>query len=371
MHATPRRGANRLRLLVALAGAVIVPLSGWSSSPAVLTTGQTATSLAISLRVSSPKAGQVQLTWTETAVPYSIEVERNGYVIAHPASGTTAYLDQGLAANKTYTYQVVGLSQLGTVTSASNKLSIDPDGPTGSGGSGGPLGIQQNWPCTGCIVSVPATYNPRIPTALLVALHGDEGISTYIANTWMPVTQKANVILFAPQCPTSLGCRFSTGNGTYTNSWWGWLQYSPTYDDAWIANQVRLIEAKYDIDRAREYITGWSGGADYLGWYALTHTSRFPAANFVVGGVPYTEGMGCPSRKLAAYFLMGSNDFRYQSGQPSQVQQILSSCGDPTKMVVLAGADHQGTIDALSSEGYAKTILSWMMSHILAGSLPS
>jgi len=210
---------------------------------------------------------------------------------------------------------------------------------------------------------VPATYRPDAPSALLVALHGDEGVSTLIASVWTPVVAKANVILFAPQCPTSEGCRLQNGSVGYTNSWWGWLQYSGHYDDGWIARQVAAIAKRYTLDKNREYLVGWSGGADYLGWYAPRHASKFAAVAYVVGGVPYDPA--CPTYDLAAYFLMGSADFRYLSGQPSEVREILRRCGDPTKLVVVRGADHQGTIDTITTKSYGTKILAWLLKHSL------
>jgi len=44
---------------------------------------------------------------------------------------------------------------------------------------------------------------------------------------------------------------------------------------------------------------------------------------------------------------------------------VLRGCGDPTKMVVLQGADHQGTVAALTTQGYARKILSWMLAYRL------
>jgi len=211
---------------------------------------------------------------------------------------------------------------------------------------------------------VPSTYNPRVPSAILVALHGDEGVSSIIAGTWAPTTERMNVILFAPQCPTSEGCRLANGSAGYTNSWWGWLQFSGRYDDAWIGRQLAKVAASYNLDPARELLTGWSGGADFLGWYALRHASTFAAVAFVAGGVPYDSA--CPSGRLAGYFLMGSADFRYLSGQPSEVRGVLQRCGDPTKLVVLPGADHSGTSLAVSTLGYGQKILRWMLAHARA-----
>lgn len=212
-----------------------------------------------------------------------------------------------------------------------------------------------NFPCPGCVLSVPPDYNPAHPAPLLIALHGDEGDPTYISSVWDPVGEQAGAIVLSPECPRALGC---------AGSWWGWLE-SGTYDDAWLGAQVDQVEASYHVDRTREYLTGWSGGADFLGWFALAHSDRFAAAAFVVGGVPYYQQ--CPAKPLPGYFLMGSNDFRYASGQPGQVQAILDACGDPTQLTVLAGLDHSGTIAALSSQNYATTLFRWLEQYSRGG----
>jgi poly(3-hydroxybutyrate) depolymerase len=168
------------------------------------------------------------------------------------------------------------------------------------------------------------------------------------------------MILFAPQCPTALGCRFERPGGA-TNSWWGWLQYSGTYDEAWLGRQIDRVVAAYHVDAAREYSAGWSGGADYLGWYALRHARRFAAAAFVGGGVPYVTG--CPAGGLPAYFLDGAADPRFQSGQPERVRRVLASCGSETRLVVLPAADHTATLSAVQSGGYASRIVRWFGRH--------
>ena len=217
------------------------------------------------------------------------------------------------------------------------------------------------WPCAGCILEVPASYHSGRPAALLVLLHGDEGAPGEIAEMVGPPALQRNVIVFAPQCPVALGCQFSNGSGGVTSSWWGWLQFSHSYDDAWLGRQIATVESTYAIDRRSVYLFGWSGGADYMGWYALQHSALFAAAAFVAGGVPYHPA--CPSSRLAGYFLLGAADPRYQSGQPLAVRSILARCGGATKVVVLPGADHAGTMLALSSDGYADKILGWLLAH--------
>jgi poly(3-hydroxybutyrate) depolymerase len=218
--------------------------------------------------------------------------------------------------------------------------------------------VIHDWPCAGCIVQVPSNAGTkRLP--LLVALHGDEGDPGLTASVWGPVADALHVVLFAPHCPQSEGCLFPNGAGT-TSSWWGWLQAGSGYDDLWIGRQTSIVEQRFRIDRAREYLAGWSGGADYLGWYALRHAGRFAGAAFVAGGVPYTGS--CPSRRLPTFFLMGANDFRYASGQPEQVRSLLVRCGSPTSEVVEPGADHQTTIASLQS-GYARRVLTWLLQY--------
>jgi poly(3-hydroxybutyrate) depolymerase len=213
----------------------------------------------------------------------------------------------------------------------------------------------RDWPCAGCIVQVPSGHAVR-RRPLLVALHGDEGDPQLTAAVWGPVAAALGVVLFAPHCPVA------SGAGT-TSSWWGWFQSGSRYDDGWIGRQAALVERRFRVDRRREYLAGWSGGADFLGWYALRHADRFAGAAFVAGGVPYTAA--CPSRRLAAFFLMGSNDFRFASGQPEQVRSVLAGCGSPTAEIVEPGADHQATITSLQG-GYARQVLAWLLRHRLA-----
>jgi poly(3-hydroxybutyrate) depolymerase len=236
---------------------------------------------------------------------------------------------------------------------------LPPPGSTAAA-AGIAAGTRRDWPCAGCLTRIPPHYDPRRPAALVVALHGDEGTPALIHDALAGATDAAQAILFAPQCPTALGCRLPNGNG-FTNSWWGWLQYAPTYDDGWIGRQVAAIRAVYRVDAARRYLVGWSGGADYLGWYALRHSDRFAAAAFIAGGVPYAAT--CPRAGFAAYFLSGAADPRYLSGQPSAVQARLRSCGAETEAVVLPGADHQGAVAAVQAQGYATTVVRWLLRH--------
>lgn len=210
--------------------------------------------------------------------------------------------------------------------------------------------VLHDWPCAGCVVVVPSKARPHLP--LLVALHGDEGDPSLVVAVWGPVAAARGMVLFAPACPRALGCG---------GSWWAWLQSGTTYDDGWIGRQVGAVERRFRIDARREYLEGWSGGADFLGWYALRHASRFAAAVFVAGGVPYSTS--CPARRLPAYFLGGDRDFRTASGQPDQVRAVLTGCGSPTTQVVVPDADHQAAIMSLQTQSRASAILGWLLGY--------
>ena len=252
-----------------------------------------------------------------------------------------------------------GVAMVGTSDAASPSTSGGQANAAKAAAAPAVTGRRVGWPCTGCITYIPANYDASKPTPIVVALHGDEGDPAYIESVW-EAAAKSSAIVFAPLCPTALGCRFRDGVG-YTNSWWAWLQYSSQYDDNWIGRQMNIIGRSYKLNPLREYVTGWSGGADYMGWYALNHGGRFAAAGYVVGGVPYHPS--CARKKQAAYFLMGSNDFRYLSGQPGQVRNVYTSCGGATTQVVVPGADHQGTVDALTNQGYASKMMTWFLEH--------
>jgi poly(3-hydroxybutyrate) depolymerase len=221
--------------------------------------------------------------------------------------------------------------------------------------------VRSGWPCSGCIVEVPPGHRTGKPIPLLVLLHGDEGAPGQIASSLAPFALPRDMIVFAPQCPTALGCRVANGTGGSTNSWWYWLESSGRYDDAWLGSQIERVESTYSVDRRRVYVLGWSGGADFLGWYALQHSASFAASVFVAGGVPYHYS--CPPTRLAGYFLLGAADPRYQTGQPLTVRSILARCGDPAKVVVLPNADHVGTMLALTQDRWAAKILDWLLAH--------
>lgn len=235
----------------------------------------------------------------------------------------------------------------------------------GSGGTGGAIGASVPLPgCTGCTVHVPSGYTTSQPAPLLVALHGDEGPGAGVPSViglWSGAADKHGYLVLALACSADIGC--ADGN------WSGWLanggyQISQTNID-FINAQAAKVESLYDVDTKREFLTGYSGGAYVMGYFAQAQASRYAAVAFVAGGMPAWTGTGhaCPARKIPGYFLGGDGDFR-TSGQMSDTANSFKTCGEEITLDVVMGADHGATIASLGT-GRADTILSWFATRAL------
>jgi poly(3-hydroxybutyrate) depolymerase len=232
----------------------------------------------------------------------------------------------------------------------------------GSGGSGGaPLTA-----CPSCVVHVPPGYDASHPVRLVVALHGDEGrefgldaATAGVIALWRDAADAAGFLLFAPACPAAHGC-----DGAFSD-WLAADGYDPPAASlGWLDTQVDELEARYNIDRSREYLGGHSGGAYWLGAYAPARASRYAAVAFVAGGMPaYHTLHGCPSRSLPGYFLGGDGDPR-TSGQMSDTANAFQACGEPIQLQLVTGADHEATIASLAN-GNAAAILAWFAMQAL------
>jgi poly(3-hydroxybutyrate) depolymerase len=199
---------------------------------------------------------------------------------------------------------------------------------------------------------------------LLVALHGDEGrdlgleaATGGVVSLWQQASDAAGYLLFAPACPAARGC-----NGAFSD-WLAADGYDPSPEAlAWLDERVDELERRYNVDRAREYLAGYSGGAYWLGAYAPARASRFAAVAFVAGGMPaYHAFHGCPARRLPGYFLGGDGDFRTE-GQMSDTASAFVACGQEIELDLVANADHQATIASLAT-GRAAAILTWFGSR--------
>jgi MYXO-CTERM domain-containing protein len=210
----------------------------------------------------------------------------------------------------------------------------------------------EDWPCKGCFTHVPdgAGASPG-PRPLLVALHGDGGGAKKLFQSWKAASDAAGVILMAPRCPVSAGCP--------AGSFWQWY-FSAQHDPAWLGAQIDAVTARYPIDPARIYATGYSGGATYLGYYGPQNPKRFAAVAHVAGGKPFD--VPCPACKLPVLFVIGATD-PMVTPYTRPLRDYYQACGGHEVVwEVLPGVTHEGILDVLRA-GRSKRILDWLLAR--------
>jgi predicted esterase len=209
-----------------------------------------------------------------------------------------------------------------------------------SGGSGGPLGEQTDWPCPGCLFGTPLNYDPNTPAPVLVTFHGDEGSPSYIHRSYYG-TERARgpafdsgLLVLSLQCPRELGCADADPDGQ--PSWWRWRS-STSYDAAWVGQQVDKVQAAYDVALRNVYLASFSGGSSFLRRYAFENADRFAGAIISGGG-------GEPARqclttcKIPIFISIGSVDFLYDNAQ--QTRAYCERCGHEVNYSEHPGIDH-------------------------------
>lgn len=174
-------------------------------------------------------------------------------------------------------------------------------------------------------LSVPSSYSPTQAIPLLLALHGDEGTPDYIYSVFLGLqkTSSGAFILVAPKAPAGGG------------SWYQAVSEHVTFVNAVLSS----VLATYNIDLDRIWITGWSGGATFLGYYAILRQDLLAAVVYHMGGGgggSYSPPAG--SCKIPARFVIGSADFLYSLAKTQY--NTLTSKGHETVWVELPGVAH-------------------------------
>ncbi len=203
----------------------------------------------------------------------------------------------------------------------------------------------QSGPCANCRLLVPDAYDGE-PTPLLVALHGDEGSSEHIYSAYRRHVEAAGWLMVSLECPRDRGC--------WTGSWYEW-EATAAHDWAWVGEQVDAVAADYAVDPRRVYLTGWSGGAQYLGRYAVRFADRYAGVAYIGGGAP-SRRAECPACEIPAYFLIGSRDFLLDAAE--RMESFLNGCGHEVEFDLRQGRPH-GDIWEMVNEGGGRLILDW------------
>lgn len=193
-------------------------------------------------------------------------------------------------------------------------------------GKGGPPGQGTDKAGTGQFrYSVPSTYTPSAPMPLLFALHGDEGKPDYIYSSFRTLQQNSGgaFILVAPKAAHGWG------------SWYKATSSNAVFIDAVLSKLL----SSYNIDQDRIWLTGWSGGATFLSYYAIKRQDRVAAVIYYLGGGgggSYSPPPG--SCKIPARFVIGSKDFLYSLA--TKHRSVLQQNGHQVQWVELPGVGH-------------------------------
>lgn len=156
------------------------------------------------------------------------------------------------------------------------------------------------------LLQVPAGYNPSQAWPLVVALHGaaqsPSTAAAQIRALWQPRAELEGALVLAP---------IATGNNG------GWV---PHFDTPALACALAEVERRYNVDRGRRYLWGFSAGAHYAHALGLANATRF-AAYAVNAGALYAFACGAPesaypcdillpvvARRIPVQLRVGSND---------------------------------------------------------------
>lgn len=195
---------------------------------------------------------------------------------------------------------------------------------------------------------MPASYDPSVPTPLVVSLHGDEGSPRSSHGIWKRAALANGYILMSPACPRDLGCTGRWGTGS-------WHRDGPAGSVAWLAAQIDAVEAAYNIDRSRIYMVGGSRGSVYIGFHAHAFAPRIAGAAMYAGGYSSITNT-CAACALPVYILVGKRDFLRDIARKARAW--FRGCGSEVVYDELPGVAHRGIGKALLG-GKADTILEW------------
>lgn len=196
-------------------------------------------------------------------------------------------------------------------------------------------------PCDGCTLELPAG---TAPVPLLVVLHGNHESAADAARRWHGAARAHGWAVLGLQCPRARGCDDE-------GRWYRWRG-----EPGWIFEQVEEVARAREVDAARIYLVGWSGGATYLGQRAPHWHRTFAAVVFHGGGQPPSRD-ACPARALPAYFLVGDRNPAHPAAR--RLRAYWEACGQDHVWDLLPGANHAAEEAALDHDKAAE-ILRWL-----------
>jgi poly(3-hydroxybutyrate) depolymerase len=231
--------------------------------------------------------------------------------------------------------------------------------PNWSNGSGGKTGDTTQHMMSGgndrlFAVHTPSFYDPAVGVPLVVHFHGwrplPAGVLAEIRSVW---SKQADAQTFIAVAPEGLPCpELDPGGPPYGC-------FSLSTDKGFVNELVDLIQASYNIDLDRIYLSGHSGGSFFDQSLALALPDRFAAAVEFSGGCisesdkygnscsVYAKYDQTASRKLPFYLVHNPDDMVVPPYYSSDLLDLLNADGHVTKSYFMSydGGDTGHSID--------------------------
>jgi predicted esterase len=217
--------------------------------------------------------------------------------------------------------------------------------PFATCGNGGPVGEHQLVTLASGEYYVWAPAPAAEPHPLVVALHGDEGhpdkaVSFIWGGVWKA---HKDFILVAPRCPSAQG------------SWWqGDTAGYATFVDAVLED----VAQSHNVDIARAYAVGYSGGSCWLSGYAFQFQDVFAAVQWTCGGCnPKVLAPPKPECKIDGRFHIAADDFLLQGAQATS--KAMQDKGHEVEFVTASCSGHC----CMNSPADAEAALAWFLAR--------
>ena len=219
----------------------------------------------------------------------------------------------------------------------------------GSGGTGGEVGeLHGTWDPSEYYLYVPATYNPDVPIRFFATLHGDEGDPALSILYWWPPLWEArrDFILLVPRAPYADG------------SWWRDVENH----DVWLTSLIDYLLGLYNIEMTQMHLYGHSGGATFLGIYAVAYQDRYASVGCCIGGNPAYGYVSDPPIvcRIPARIVTGTEDFLLDMCR-AQAEDYRSH-GHEVELIVQEGVGHDVTEECLTP------MMAWLFERTLCTS---
>jgi polyhydroxybutyrate depolymerase len=156
------------------------------------------------------------------------------------------------------------------------------------------------------LLYVPESYNPSIPTSLVITLHGfmQWPANQAAVSRWNRLADEYGFIVVYPA-----GTRFPL-------RWRTWDDSGAAKDVTFISDLIDKLSAEYNIDPARIYANGISNGGGMSFLLSCKLSERIAAFGSVAGAYNYPWDACNPSRPVPAMIFHGTADpiVPYQGG---------------------------------------------------------